>query len=161
MWQLKLNADRCPESSTLLPFFPDANLQLLKFTQEWKADFQDGHVAKKWACPFDCAFYSLYFLLFCFSFPLFLCFAWHLLDFGVIFTVSPQCAPIFSSVCSNIPSASMRWNPKEVAFLWFKYFFKFVLLPLLFPSKAYFFTEALGDHLSYFVMHPSPKILLG
>lgn len=77
------------------------------------------------------------------------------------FSVSPQCAPIFSSVCSNIPSASMRWNPKEVAFLWFKYFFKFVLLPLLFPSKAYFFTEALGDHLSYFVMHPSPKILLG
>lgn len=91
----------------------------------------------------------------------FLCFTGHLLDFGVIFTVSPQCAPIFSSVCSNIPSASMRWNPKEVAFLWFKYFFKFVLLPLLFPSKAYFFTEALGDHLSYFVMHPSPKILLG
>lgn len=77
-----------------------------------------------------------------------------------IYCFTPVCSNLFSSACSNIPSSSMQWNPKEVAFLWFKDFFKFVLLPLLFPSKAYFFTEALGDHLSYFVVPPSPEILL-
>lgn len=90
--------------------------------------------------------------LFCWAFSGFRC---------DIYCFTPVCSNLFSSVCSNIPSASMQWNPKEVAFLWFKYFFKFVLLPLLFPYKAYFFTEALGDHLSYFVVPPSPKILLG